>query len=434
MNEDVSRLCFVEDDGQGGDKNLTFRDPGPLPEKLTHVPGFVSELADFTMQTGSSPNRVLAFAGALTLLAHLSGRSCTDTHGTHTNLYMVVLGDSGIGKQAPRDMNVRIAERVDFSQSIAETFASGEAIEAALAQCPCMLLQADEVESLFGSMRGAGKTQLSMSDRIRRLFTSSGSIYTVRNRARARVGESGAKIMYPHLSIFGTGVPSEFLDSLTAEEITNGLFGRCLILRTDDQYVVQSAKAYVALPKGVVRTAEMLARRELDSIDSGVLGMHVVEETPEAAELLAKGAQAFMVARKTFAEMGLPHARAMMVRAGEKVAKLALLWAVSENPEMSVITRAAVEWAILFTTYVTKWMLFESQFHTGEGKFGRLKDRALKCFERNGGKVDKRTLIRSLGCDVGMLGKVLRTLLIAELIDGPEQIDGKVYYVLRDRN
>ena len=432
MDKSTGSLCINVDGDRNENRNLTFADPGPLPEELTHVPGFVDELADFTMQTGTSPNRVLAFAGALTFLAHLSGRSCTDTHGTHTNLYMVVLGESGIGKDAPRKMNARIAERVGFSQSIAEAFGSGESIEEALVQCPCMLLQADEVASLFGSMRGAGKAQKSMSERIRRLFTSSGSTYTVRKLARSRVGDGGAQIMYPHLSIFGTGVPSEFLDSLTSDEITNGLFGRCLILRADDQYVVQPAKAYVALPQNVVRTAEMLARRELDSMDSGMICMRVVPETPEAAELLERGAQMFLDARKNLDERGLPHARATVVRAGEKVAKLALLWAVSENPEAPVITRAAVEWALLFAIYVTRWMLFESQFHTGEGRFGVLKDRAVKCMERNGGTVDRRTLLRSLGCDAGTLGKVLRTLLISEIIDGPEEINGKRCYVLRN--
>ena len=77
---------------------LDFADPGPLDERLTNVPGFLNEVKDFTLSAAHSPNPVLAFMGALGLLAHLSGRSHSDTHGTRTNLYLVALGETGIGK------------------------------------------------------------------------------------------------------------------------------------------------------------------------------------------------------------------------------------------------------------------------------------------------------------------------------------------------
>ena len=138
-----------------------------MPEELTHVPGFIDELADWTLSTSHSPNRVLAFAGALSMLAHLSGRSYTDEHGTHTNLYLIVLGESGIGKDAPRKTNSRLAARVDFDQSLAESFASGEALEDALVKCPSILFQADEVAAFFGKMRGVSAASRSMSERMK---------------------------------------------------------------------------------------------------------------------------------------------------------------------------------------------------------------------------------------------------------------------------
>ena len=51
------------------------------------------------------------------------------------------------------------------------------------------------------------------------------------------------------------------------------------------------------------------------------------------------------------------------MRINEKNAKLALLWAISENAKDPVITREAVEWAAALTVYITRWMLFEGQFH-----------------------------------------------------------------------
>ena len=426
MNRDYLGIEFDE----RASKRPSFPDPGPLPEELTRVPGFIGELAEFTLATGHSPNRVLAFSGALAMLAHLTGRGFADMHGTRTNLYVVVLGDSGIGKDDPRKTNARLAQRVDFSESIAEAFASGEAIEDELYKCPSILFQSDEVASFFGSMRGTNKAAKSMSERIRRLFTSSSSEYVLRSKANK---EGVARtILNPHLCLFGTGVPEEFLDALTQNEIRDGLFGRCIILMAKDEYSAQAARGFVAFPQGVVRIAERLAAREKTAAESGVFSVNVVPETPEATELFAESRKAFMELRKALAEAGLVNARAQVVRMNEKIAKLALLWAISENAETPVITKAAVEWAIRFTVYVTKWMLFEGQFHSAEGGFGLLKSKALASLARHGGSLDRRGLIRSLSCDVQTLNRVIKAMLVAEEIDSPEQIDGKIIYSLRN--
>ena len=233
----------MEIDFQGGGdgvagRHINFADPGPLPEKFTKVPGLISELADWTMRNGWSPNRTLAFTGALAMLAHLAGRSYADRSGTHTNLYLIVLGLSGIGKDDPRKTNKRLAERLDWSQSIIESVASGEALEDAIVKMPSLLFLPDEVASLFGQMRGQGRAAKSLSERARRLFTSSDSEYMPRKKAMVGKKESESQVVqpvqHPHLTIFGTGVPDEMLDALTPQEIRNGLFGRCLVLNVSD--------------------------------------------------------------------------------------------------------------------------------------------------------------------------------------------------------
>lgn len=50
-------------------------DPGPIPTELLRVPGFISEVMDFTLETAPYPNQPLAFCGALALLASLGGRT-----------------------------------------------------------------------------------------------------------------------------------------------------------------------------------------------------------------------------------------------------------------------------------------------------------------------------------------------------------------------
>ena len=53
-------------------------DPGPVPDELLHVPGFVDEVMSHTLATAPYPERTLAFGGALALQAFLAGRKVRD--------------------------------------------------------------------------------------------------------------------------------------------------------------------------------------------------------------------------------------------------------------------------------------------------------------------------------------------------------------------
>ncbi len=95
-----------------------------------------------------------------------------------------------------------------------------------------------------------------------------------------------------------------------------------------------------------------------------------------------------------------------------------------------MITVDAVEWAVLFTMYVTKLMLYEAQFHVAEGKFGRLMERAKSLISKRGGSMTRRDLFRSLHCDEATLRRLVRALLLAEDIEAPAEIDGSILYSL----
>ena len=416
-------------------QHIYFNDPGSLPEAFTKVPGFISELADWTMRYGHSPNRTLAFLGALAMLAHLAGRSYADESGARTNLYIIALGVSGMGKDDPRKTNKRLMERLDWSDSMIESATTGQALEDAIAEHPALFFQPDEVASLFGQMRGQGKAAKAMSERMRRLYSSSDSEYMPRKKAVVR-GKVDAEsplvhpILRPHLTVFGTGVPEELLDTLTPQEIRNGLFGRCLVLNVPDDNLRQEGEAFVALPPRVVRVGEMLVAKEKLTQESGVIGMHVVPASDEAKEM-KRMAMAFIGRqRKLLQEADLMNAHAIMSRLDEKISKLALIYAISENPNDPGITRAAVEWAIGFAVHVVGWMLYEAQFHLAEGGFGRLKERAMALMSKRGGSIDRRSLFRAMHCDESTFKRLIKALLLAEEIEEPEVIDGKTVYTL----
>jgi len=407
---------------------LDFQDPGKLSEELLDMPGFVNELTDYTLGQSHSPNRALAFLGAMAMQAHLAGRTYADTHGTRTNLYLIALGETGIGKDAPRQINRKLADAVGATPSLSDAVASGEALEELIAKHPALLYQPDEAESFIGSLRGTGRNAMGLSERVRRLYSASSGLYAVRGTAKL---PEGTIVPYPHLTLFGTGTPQAFYDALDARSIMNGLFGRCLVVDIPDEYKANHPTE-MPVPTKLTNIARWHIANEKNIIESGCLNLITVNESPEAKCAFHSSADTLMVLRKRLADSELFTARALVVRMNEKIAKLAMTRAISESPEKPVITGEDVRWAAQFVTHVTKAMLHEAQFHVAEGKFDALVKRAMAFLEKSGGAANRSALLRHLHTDALTLKKIVNTLLMSELIEGEVLSNGKVVYSLRN--
>ena len=138
--------------------------------------------------------------------------------------------------------------------------------------------------------------------------------------------------------------------------------------------------------------------------------------------------ESFGKQRRQFAEAELKNAQAILARIDEKVSKLALLYAISLNPFSPRIRVDAVEWAVRFAAYVVKWMLYETQFHVAEGKFGKQMEHTKAIISKKGGSIERRDLMRKLHCDEATLKRLVKALLIAEEIEPPAVIDGARAY------
>ena len=141
-------------DTNNTDSILQVKDPGTMGNELLSVPGFVNALKNYTLAVSPRPNPPLAFAGALAMLAHLTGRSYVDEQGGHTNLYLAALAPTAMGKEEPRDTNKKLADAVGALNSVPDAVASGEGLEDAIAASPSLLLQTDEADALLTVMRG----------------------------------------------------------------------------------------------------------------------------------------------------------------------------------------------------------------------------------------------------------------------------------------
>jgi hypothetical protein len=351
--QDVGQyLTQLESDGDEVSENLPD-DPGALPPDLLNVPGFVADVMVHNLAGAHKPQPVLAMAGALALLATLTGRKVTDTQGTRTNLYCIGVAGTSTGKQRAREVNKDLLYQSGLEAMIGpESIGSAQGLVAAVEVQPAILFQLDEFGRYLKTMGDAREAYLyNIVSVLMRMFTDSASIF----RSDAVVDPKRIKTIYnPHACVYGTTTGEALYNSLTLESLQDGFLSRVLIFEGDDAV----AKRWVnkpTMPQALIEQARYwgsfapggnLAAANPQPI--------VIEATPSARQIMYEfDATAQSEQRRIGEPLG-----SLWPRAVEKANKLCLLYACSENAKEPIITDAAATWAVELVTHLTKRLAF----------------------------------------------------------------------------
>ncbi|MFN9538493.1 MAG: DUF3987 domain-containing protein, partial [Planctomycetota bacterium] len=323
-------------------------DPGPMPEHMLRIPGFISEVMDYCLATAPYPNQVMAFSGALSLQAFLAGRKVRDPGDNRTNLYLLGLAHSAAGKDWPRKVNTRILHEIGLADCTGERFASGEGIQDALFLSPSMLFQTDEIDGMLQSInKSRDARHENIMTTLLTFYSSANSVYPMRRKAGK---ESPGSINQPSLVIFGTAIPNHYYEALSERMLTNGFFARMIILECGRRGTGQEP-TIAAIPEGVLETARWWSdfRPGHGNLQDWHPVPAVVPHTDQAKQIL--------VASRLEAEAEYERAETssdavgttVWGRVSEQSRKLALLYAISENHRQPEIGGDAARWAVDFT-------------------------------------------------------------------------------------
>lgn len=344
-------------------------DPGPVPEQLLHVPGFVDGVMNYTLQTAPYPERTLAFCGALSLQALLAGRKVRDASDNRTNLYILGLANSGAGKDYPRKVNQKLLLDVGMVDCLGDMFASGEGIEDRLLIKPTVLFQTDEIDGLMTKINiGHDARHEGIMSVLLKMYSSASSLYPMRVKA----GKEAGIIDQPCLCIFGTAIPKHYYEALSLKMLTNGFFARMLVMETGKRSAGQDAVVR-ALPDSIRSTARWWSEFAPGDKPGNLSDWHpvprLIENTAESSELLRafrqQADQEYAFAEEKVDGVGM----AIWARAHEKARRLALVYACSENHLKPLIGAEAARWACLLVEHQTRRMLFMAAGNVSENDF-----------------------------------------------------------------
>ncbi len=360
--QDAERATMIDE------RASALCDPGPMPEELFRVPGFVSEVMDYCLATAPYPNVVMAFAGALVLQAALAGRKVRDGGNNRTNIYLLGLAHSSAGKDHPRKVNVEILHAVGLSSQVGGRFASGEGIQDALFAEPCMLFQTDEIDGMLQSINKAKDARHeNIMGTMLTIYSSANSIFPMRRKAGK---ESPGAIDQPCLVVLGTAIPNHYYEALSERMLTNGFFARMIILECGKRAPGQEP-GIEPPPQRVLQTAKWWAdfRPGNGNLEHWHPVPRVVPHTEEAKAILVETRLEVEAEYAKAEASGDAVGTAVWGRVTEHARKLALLYAVSEGRERLEIGNPAAEWARRFVMHQAKRMLFMAQAHVADNPF-----------------------------------------------------------------
>lgn len=413
-------------------------DPGPLPEELLRIPGFISEVMDHCLETAPYPNQVMAFSGALAVQAFLAGRKVRDPGDNRTNIYLLGLAHSAAGKDWPRKLNTRILHEAGLADCLGERFASGEGIQDALFQSPSMLFQTDEIDGLLQSMNKSrdGRHESIMSTLLT-FYSGANSVYPMRRKSGK---DSPGAINQPSLVIFGTAIPNHYYEALSERMLTNGLFARMIILECGRRGTGQEP-TIAAIPARVLEAARWWSdfRPGTGNLTDWHPAPAIVPHSDDARRIL--------VAARIEAEGEYERAEAsndpvgttVWGRVSEQSRKLALLYAISENRRQPEISGAAARWAVDFAMHQTRRMLCMAGRHVSRNDFDAMAKEMLRVLRSWGEKrgnqpMPEWELTRRLPWKPSDHDDVIKLLRKQKLVDcGPSQSktkSGTIYWLV----
>lgn len=336
-----------------------------IPMDLMRCPGFISDAMDWVMARQQEVHAEMAFSAAIHLTSLALSRNWKDDScfETTSNMYSVILAESGAGKDVPRKMIKRFLVEIERSDMEGPSVIdSGAGLASGLTKAPTMSMLLDECGEMFSSLA---------SDRcpahfkkvgtvLKTVYTSAGEkCVKLRALANNDAGQNDP-VDYPHLHILATATPKQVLGTVSDNQIEDGLMGRFMIFFGNNDPEIRRGKM-LPVPEAMKTWfckwtncgGNALTLDPEMSSEMNVPELSVMPRTANAEERLESHYENIGEKRREQHRAGssLPE-QAIWNRASEKTAKLAMIFAASRDSE--VIELQDADRAIAVNNHLTR--------------------------------------------------------------------------------
>lgn len=313
--------------------------------KLDFPSGLVGEVAQYLYDSAPRQLPEVAMAGALAFMAGICGRQYTVSSGVGLNLYVILLAESGMGKEgakngADRLFHAMTAEAPGTGVFLGPRVVSGPALEKAVSEHnPCFVTFVGEVGVRLQQMlapRG-GDPQMKAAWL---------GLYTAAVRGGRHMGAFHSKkedrtqdVIFPAVTIYGESTPAEYYKAISGSNFDDGFVPRFLTIASPDTEIKRlNPNRGVPPSRSLVERVVGLAQY---CVDLQVRDQYI--EVRFDPGLSPEDVDAYYM--KLASELPTGPVRTSWTRAPMQMFKVAALLAVGRNQLNPSISRSDLDWA-----------------------------------------------------------------------------------------
>lgn len=339
------------------------------------------------MAAAGAPQPILALAAALAALSAITDRVVGRlAEWTYTNLYVLGLGRTGSGKEFGRAVNKDLFAAAGLDVRMGDGVGSGPGIIGALVASHAVLLQIDEIGDLFKSMTSPRSAAYisQIGTMLKQIKTSVGKKW---QSPVLKDCANNHTIYSPHLVVYGTSLVAGMLETLTAQQLSDGLMSRFVLFDSDLARSLNERPLSLAppvIPAALVELAKAWAKLDTGQTPTG-LSQGVVHKViscdPDALEQLLIHRRKIHARRLDEVYSGDGERSDLWSRTAEKAAAFALLFACSRatakdlsSGNLPTVSLDDANLAIKLANHLTKRAAYLIEKHVSSGEWdGKLK-------------------------------------------------------------
>lgn len=273
-----------------GEEEDAVQEQVPVPAELLQPGGTLGLMMDYIKSRAYQPSPPLfALAASMVTVGTLIGQKVQTETGLRTNLYVIALADSGVGKNLPMTALESLVYEAGVETYLGpKRYASDAAMIAAISNLEgknqkAIMSFMDEIGDLLCVLKGKQQaTKLETISLMKELFSSTGSVYTKVYAEEKR----NITVYHPHFSFYGTGVPLRFWEAITVEDIIDGFIARCLILTDESEIKRGCIPSPLPAPRKLVETMRAWADEPI-KVAGNLSEIPVPEVVPKSSQAQA---------------------------------------------------------------------------------------------------------------------------------------------------
>lgn len=369
-----------------------------VPEQLLSFPvPVLNDLMAWVEGFSRQPHRQISIQGVIALASVLCGRIYQSSEANTSSLYLMVLGETGVGKNY-----VKTAIQAFLTQSDLLPLLSGSgntssgAVYSALYQSPCHIQIMDEIGKQLQTARKQQNGQMAESfTTLVEAYSATTSLMLPKNysnmgrRKSEQVNKAEQMVHCPAITLLGLATPAQMYDNLSTVDVEDGFLNRLICvdisLPLGEKVRRNSAPLSDELVEWArsIRHPASLSRTDLTGVDTAhnvAPSARVVEFNDDALDLFDDTAD-LLAKKEADGDFVLPD---MTRRWVENAMRLATLLAICVDNDRPIITPKLTEWALSYVLYYGQDFMDKVATKVADSDFHRLYLKVFELVERSG--------------------------------------------------